>query len=226
MTSLREQARALRRAGLSLQEISERLHHRVPRSTLQGWVRDIPLTLDQQARLRQRIREGGRKGRLRAQMLREERKRQEQEDLRRKAKELIQDAPEQVIALLIALGLYLGEGAKARDSFCLGNSDPRIICLWQECLRRSFEIDQDRWAAQLMLSDGMDEEVVRSFWSEITGIPISRFHRSSFRRGKPRKIRSGYKGVCLVHYFDLKIRRFLDALFDVILEQFGISVGP
>jgi hypothetical protein len=37
-------------------------------------------------------------------MLREERKRQEQEDLRRKAKELIQDAPEQVIALLIALG--------------------------------------------------------------------------------------------------------------------------
>lgn len=225
MDSLRERARELRKAGFSLREISEHLNHQVPRSTIQGWVRDILLTPEQYARLQERIREGGQKGLSRARRLREERRQQELEKLRQRVKELIRDVPEEVIALALALGLYLGEGSKAKDSFCLGNSDPHIIRLWQECLRRFFPIDPNRWAAQLALSEGMDEEALKEFWSRVTGIPIDRFHRTSFRRGKSRKIRSGYRGVCLVHYYDLRARKFLDALLEVIFERFGI-VGP
>ncbi|MEN3039782.1 MAG: hypothetical protein ABDI07_11670, partial [Candidatus Kryptonium sp.] len=128
--------------------------------------------------------------------------------------------------VLFILGLYLGEGSKQKDTFCFGNSDPSLIRVWQSCLRRVFIIDEAKWAAQLSLSEGMDERYLKEFWSELTGIPLHRFHKTSWRKGKPRKIREGYRGVCLLHYYDLKIRRFLDVLWEVLIERLSVNVGP
>lgn len=208
---LREEARRLRREGWSLNEISAKLGP--PKNTLTLWVRGIELTPEQRARLQQKeVEILGRNRALAAAVNRDAR-------LAR-----IEAAQKQAQALLDGLSdvhrtnhiaaamLYLGEGAKGESAFGFSNSNPQIIRYWMYLLRASFTIDESKFRIQIMCRADQDEPELRAYWTAITGIThYIKSHVDVRTEGQATR-RTNYKGVCLVHYYDLAIRRYLDAL--------------
>jgi hypothetical protein len=190
----------------------------LPENTLQGWVRDIVLTPGQEERIRQKVVESAARGRIKAAKKNREAKK---ERLREAQEEALPVAQRLVVGKhalhLMAAALYIGEGAKAEGAFTFGNSDPLVIKTWMSLLRTGFEIDETKFACQLAISEGMDEEALKRFWSEVTEVPLARFYASSIRKPSG-KVKPDYRGVCIVHYFSLAIRRYLDALGQGVME--------
>lgn len=217
---IRERARKLRQAGLTYTEITAELGGDVPQPTLQGWVKDIELTTEQRLRIKQKEVEGARKaqpfGALWNRLQKQKRLQEAKDQASPHAKRLAQDRE----ALhLMAAALYIGEGGKRDDHLAFSNSDPVVIRAWMELLRRNFEINESKFACQLMLSPDMPEHQLKEFWSEITKVPLERFHKSSIKRKAGTIQRKGYKGVCLVRYYSADIRRYLDALAQGVITE-------
>jgi hypothetical protein len=217
---IRERARELRRAGFTYPEIIAELGGDVPQPTVQGWVRDIELTTEQKARIKQLELEGAR----RAQPLGAEWNRKRRQASLERAQTLAKPIAKRLSAdrealQLMAASLYVGEGGKRTDHVAFSNSDPRVIQTWMTLLRRNFEIDEGKFACQLMLSIGMPEQDLITFWSTLTGIPVSRFHKSSIKQTPASVQRPGYRGVCMVRYYSADVRRFLDALAQGVMDE-------
>ncbi len=222
---LREQARELRRRGFTYSEISKTLGVDIPKSTLSHWVSNVLLTPEQQQRITEKDREAATRGRVGgawggAAGFNREMKRRRIEAAKAQAAPIIERlAGNKEALLLMASALYMGEGTKADDQFSIANSDPRIIQAWLAILRSWFDIDERKFRCQLMLTEGMNENALKIYWSEITGIPVSQFTKGSTKKDSGGRKREGYKGVCLVHYFSLEARRFLDAVGQGVIDE-------
>jgi len=120
-TAERAEARRLRQAeGLSVREITRRL--RVSKSSVSLWVRDLPLTAEQRARLEAENALHGRQLRGAAENARKSRlaRIRWQDEGRDRARN---GDP------LFAAGcmLYWGEGRKTRNAAQITNSDPEVL---------------------------------------------------------------------------------------------------
>jgi len=222
---LRERARELRRQGLTYTEICESLGVEIPKSTLNHWVSDVLLTPEQRERITEKDREAATRGRSGGLWgggagFNKEMKRRRIEAAREQAQPIIERLADNKDALmLMASALYMGEGAKTDGQFSFGNSDPRIIQAWVSLLRQLFEIDESKLRCQLAISEGMDEEGLTQYWSEVTGIPTSQFIKGSVKKDSGGKKREGYKGVCIVHYFSIEVSRVLDVLGQGVIDD-------
>lgn len=217
---LRERARELRRAGLTYSEICEPLGIEIPKSTINNWVKDIELTPEQQERIEQKERDSILRGQpLGAEWNREQKRRRLREISDKAAPIAERLAQNKEALMLMASALYMGEGAKAPTAFSFGNSDPRIIQTWLALLRQTFDVDESKFRCQLAISEGMDEAGLREYWSEITNIPATQFIRSSVKADSGGRKRDGYKGVCIVTYHSLEVRRILDAIGQGVIDD-------
>lgn len=215
---LREQARQLRREGCSLNEIAARLGP--PKNTLTLWVRDIVLTPEQRGRLHEKeVVENGRNRALASEAHR--RARLARIDTARLQAEALLDGLDDLHRAkhIAAAMLYLGEGAKREGACAFGNSNPRVICYWLHLLRTSFSIDESKLCIQLSIRYDQDEQALLEFWQGVTMIERSiKGHVDRRTEGKPTK-RTQYKGVCTIHYFDISLRRYLDALAQGLMAR-------
>ncbi len=210
---IRERARELRRAGFTYPEIIAELGGDIPQPTLQGWVKDVQLTTEQKARIKQLELEGSERGRPFGAFWNRKQKQIRLQEARDRAEPHAKRLSVDREALhLMAASLYIGEGAKRDDHLAFSNSDPQVIKTWMALLWRNFEIDESKFACQLMLSVGMPEQELKEFWSDVTGVPLKRFHKSSIKKNPGTIRREDYKGVCMVRYYSADIRRYLDAL--------------
>lgn len=215
---LREQARKLRQIGLSYSEIRESLGLEIPKSTLSNWVADVWLEVEQHQRLAQKEKEGAKRGQTGglwggAAGWNKEQKRRRLESIRLQAEPIVEKlAASHEPLMLMASALYMGEGAKGTKYFSFGNSDPKIIQLWLAILRKTFTIDESRFRCQLALTEGMDENVLKIYWAEITHISLHQFIKTSFRKNSGGRKREGYRGVCIVYYHSMEVRRVLEAI--------------
>jgi hypothetical protein len=217
---IRERARELRRAGLTYPEIIAELGGQVAQGTLSSWVSDIELTTEQKARIKQKELEGSAKGRPFAILWNRSQKQNRLQNAKDQALPIAKKLAEDRHALqLMAAALYVGEGAKGESAFSFGNSDPQVIRTWMALLRRNFEIDESKFRCQLTISVGMDEVGLKQYWSDITGIPLKQFIRGTIDKRDRKKQREGYKGVCVVHYYSLELRRYLDALAQGVIDE-------
>jgi hypothetical protein len=121
--------------------------------------------------------------------------------------------------MLMASALYMGEGAKGEGAFSFANSDPRIIQTWVTLLRRSFKIDELKFRCQLAITDGMNIEGLSRYWSEITGMPLNQFLKPTIKKEGGSRKRDGYKGVCMVYYHSLEVKRWLDAIGQGVIDE-------
>lgn len=208
---IREEARRLRREGWSLGEIAKRLGP--PKNTLTLWLRGIELSPEQRKQLY--LREAEANGRNRALA----------SDAHRKGRlKRIQQQQERAEAFLSGLEnmhqinhiaaamLYLGEGAKGEGVFSFGNSNPQVISYWLYLLRTSFAICESKFCLHIQHRYDQNGEELVKYWQELTD--IQRFMKCNIDKrteGKPTK-RQQYKGVCTVIYYDISLRRYLDAL--------------
>lgn len=216
---IRERARELRRAGFTFSEIIAELGA-IPRATLSYWVSDVKLTIEQQARIKQKELEGSAKGRTLAILTKRSQKQKSLERANRKALPIAKRLALDRDALhLMAASLYVGEGAKRDDHLAFANSDPLVIKTWVTLLRNNFEIDERKFACQLMLSVGMPEQDLMQFWSNLTAIPLKRFHKSSIKPNPGKIRRENYKGVCMVRYYSAEMRRYLEALVRGVMRE-------
>ena len=159
-----QQARQLRRTGLPLTEIATRLG--VSKSSVSLWVRDVEFTT-----LPRPVR-----GRRRAPNALQRRKQAEIDRLLIEGQLRIGRLSEREF-LVAGVALYAGEGSKRDGAVKFANSDPRMIAFYCVWLRRFFQIDEMRLRLRLYLHEGLDLDASLAFWSGLTGIPPSQFHK-------------------------------------------------
>ena len=166
-TAERDEARRLRRdEGLSIREITRRLG--VSKSSVSLWVRDVPLTTEQCARLRaQNPRYGAQNlgaatNAARARLART----WWHEDGRAMA---------QSCGPGFAAGcmLYWAEGSKTRNVAQLSNSDPEVVRFFVNFLRRYFEVRDERFrvTCNLFADHIAEQEQIERFWLSVLSLP-------------------------------------------------------
>ena len=203
---LRETAVAMRAEGRSYREIREVVA--VSKSTLSLWLRDVPLTDEQQHALAVR---GPTAARARAETNRRvaaRRRAQVQAEARAQITELSES--ELFVAGVVA---YWAEGAKNKpwrhgQGVVFVNSDPGLIILFMRWLELVGVI-ADRLCFRVMIHESADPAGALRYWSEVVGAPVDAFGSTTLKSHNPRTVRHNvgddYHG-CLVIY----VRRSAD----------------
>jgi hypothetical protein len=176
-TALRAQARQLREQGRSVPEIATALS--VARSTAWMWVRDLPAPP---------------RGDLTARRHREWLRSQRRDSRRRRYRALFEayqsvgDLTAREL-LLVGAVAYWAEGAKSkpwcqRDRLNFVNSDPDMIRLFLRWLEPML-VDRADVRVSLQIHQSADVGAAERFWSDVVGIPVARFNKTSLKRHNP-----------------------------------------
>ncbi len=226
--SFKAEAIQLRRKGYSLDELSGRLQ--MPKTTVQGWVKSIPLPLLAQRRIRSRIRAAGRIGRPLAIIANRRKIEAWKQGIREKSQLTVNSANlTPSIGKLLCAVLYICEGAKYPSTRALrfGNSDPRMIRAFIQLLRHYFAIDERKLRGEVGHRYDQSQESLIHFWSKVTEIPENQFYRrKADPRTKDKKTkRRDYKGVCVVQYFDTTLQFTLQSMGEILMEENGGAGG-
>ena len=201
----RERARELRAQSWTLQEICAELG--VSKSSVSVWVRDVEFV----PRPRSTARRRGPNALQR-------RKQEEIDALLDEGRRRIGTLSERDL-LIAGAALRAGEGAKTDGSVVFANSDPRMVCLFCEWLRRFFEIDEARMRVRLYLHEGLDLTAATSFWSSLTGVPQSQFIQPYRAVPDPSIRRSKHPMGCpSVRYSCSRTHRAVMGLVGALLE--------
>ena len=186
-----ELGRDLRRLGLSYGEIMDLIP--VKKSTLATWCREVKLTDEQYAEIRERT-YGSRLGipvdtnwKRREEILRI------REDARSQVPDLMKD-PLWVAGTI----LYWAEGAKTRNHLRLNNTDPSALRLFLMWIRAFVDPDA-QFSIQLHLHEGNDEAAARAHWVAETGLTEANFHQTFIKpAGTGHRKNHLAHGICTV----------------------------
>lgn len=197
----RLRARELRKAGVSVKSIAKQL--RVAKSTASLWVRDIILSIEQLEQLRLQRIKGGERGRFLGTL------KQKNDRLRRikigeeKGNKLVGEVNKREL-LLIGAALYWAEGTKKKREVAFCNSDPYLINVMIQWLQTCFNITKDRFYCTVGINEihRHREVLVKEFWSDMTGISMSQFRKTSFKKVKNSKLYDNFND----HYGTLTVK--------------------
>ncbi len=171
------EATRMRLQGKSYSEIKSVL--KVSKSTLSLWLQNLPLSSERIRELRdlnprriERFRETMRRKR-------EARMEVAYNNMTRRIGRLT--SRDLFIAGLI---LYWGEGGKTKPAeVSLSNTDPVMICFFLKWLK-VLDANNESLRIRLHLYSDMDIEEEMRFWSETTGVPLSRFRKPYIKTSK------------------------------------------
>jgi hypothetical protein len=113
---------------------------------------------------------------------------------------------------LFIAGLYWAEGSKhARvGGLKFANTDPRLCKIFITLLRRCYPLDEIKFKIRLHLHYYHRIRESKKFWSELLGVPLSRFGKIYIKkRSKTKKFRKNFMGICFIYYGNGAIRREL-----------------
>ena len=202
---IKEKAVQLRRKGFSLNEVVRALM--ISKSTASYWLEDIELGSRAIKRLEKRKIIGQYKT---VQIKKIKRvklfKRLGTEAV--KKIELINF--DKKIYQLLASVLFWCEGTKgrlARVGFT--NSDPKMVEFFFKCLRKGFEIKEEKFRIVVHLHSYHNEKTQIEFWSRVTGVPKSNFTKSFKKKNSGKRIRKDYQGCVSLRYYDARLAKKL-----------------
>lgn len=200
----KEKAITLRKKGYSYSQIKDEIG--VSKSTLSGWLRDMPLSESRLRALRDH-------SQIRIEKTRETKRKKKEARRKQVYEKVARDIKRSKNPNFIAgFYLYWGEGTKTAEyTVSLTNSDPsmvRCFVLWLRLLgvkRKNMKIKLHIYADQ-------DESALKKFWSKSTGIPILNFYKSY--RKDSRSDRKTYKGMfpygtCVVFYHNRDVYEYV-----------------
>ncbi len=177
----REQAIELRKAGNSYKEIREKL--KIPNGTLSSWFsgedwsKEIREKLTTAAQIESTIRI------VELDKVRGENLKRVYEEAREEALHELETLKYNPL-FIAGVMLYWGEGDKlTRGQVKLSNSDPELIRLYTEFLRKVCRIPEAKIKASLLIYPDIEEQSNLRFWSFAAGIPASRFSKSVLIQG-------------------------------------------
>jgi hypothetical protein len=185
------------------------------KSTVYGWVQDIPLP----ATRSERQRDGQRRGTAAMQAKAAARRREAYDEAYADAERLLADSRIRDFVVL-----YLAEGyRKNRNKVSFSNSSPRMILFAHGCMKRL--ATRDGWSYSFQFHADQDPDELRRFWAALLGVepnrikPISKTNSGHL---KGRLFTCEY-GVFQLSVNDTRFRAQLQALMDAVQEQWGHS---
>ena len=228
-TALIHEVRRLRMLGKTYGEINTQLHQKIPKSTLAEWCKSVSLPQAYAERIAKLNIVNLHKGRLIGQEINKI-KREEFLTAIKQVNTPIATSIHKIDVAKIALAmLCLGEASKytkTRKAFTLGSSDPRIIVIFLELLKRYYPFSPEKVRCTVQCRADQDIERLESFWRKITKVPRHLFYKARIdprTKGIATK-KENYKGVLRVDYMDTKVQLELEALADLVYNQ--LKLGP
>lgn len=213
--AVREEARHLRREGLSVRDIALTL--KVSRSSVSLWVRDIELTNEQKEALKARQsrwaaqNNGAQKNRKQGL----ERRRTFQEAGRLKAREM---HPLHLAGCM----LYWAEGGKIRNRLYFANSDPNMHLLFMRFLREEMGIEDSEITINIHCHTSEPEAIrlLEDYWVNLLGLSRSNLRKTYTKKGSEIKRSILEHGVCGVGIHRTEI---VQHIFGAIQEYAGFE---
>tara|TARA_Y100000310_G_scaffold345866_1_gene471959 strand:- start:45588 stop:46262 length:675 start_codon:yes stop_codon:yes gene_type:complete len=183
----REKARALRRDGRSIGEISEKVG--VSKSTASYWCRDIPLSEAQIEKLSNQQKKASVQALLRsAEKRRADRLKQVQHYAKCGQDDV--GAITKRDLFITGLALYWGEGyKKGNDEFGFTNSEPKVIKLIIKWLTEIYGVKSENLIFRVSINQDHKTRIrdVEQRWSEIVSTPLEQFTKPSFIKARSKK---------------------------------------
>ncbi|HAT74253.1 MAG: hypothetical protein US30_C0012G0050 [Candidatus Moranbacteria bacterium GW2011_GWF2_36_839] len=209
----------LRNNGNTYGEIISKLNVKIPKSTLSVWFSNIELSKEAKKRRDDIIKTKTKISHINAIRVIKEKREIYLEEVAGRVVHLKNLKNNKDIAKIILAILYLGEGGKTRkSSIMLGNSDPKVIKLFLDLLRKCYEIDEKKFRCTLQCRADQDIFKLEKFWSEVTSISSNQFYKARIDArtiGKKSK-KPEYKGVCRIDYFSADIYNEIKKIIELI----------
>jgi transcriptional regulator with XRE-family HTH domain len=206
----RLQTEAMRREqGLSYKEIEALTG--VNRSTLSGWLKDIRLAPEQEARLQERLRANRSAFAARALPINRERHERVRKEAYASGAQVALDLDtERAVDELALAMLYAGEGAKRSGVVQIANMNPDVLRYFLWALRFLYNIDEHRLSFRLNIVAAArpNESAHKLWWCEQLGCQPDQFSKSQFdSRSPPAVITDDYHGVCTVTHSSTRLQQ-------------------
>lgn len=119
-------------------------------------------------------------------------------------------SPSENILKTAGLMLYWGEGAKVNaHGVNFANSDPLMIRIFVKFLRTIYRVNEKRLRCMIYCYSNQNTDKLTMFWTSITQIPKSRFHRPYIRENGGNKHNKMKYGVLHVNYSDTRLLQLI-----------------
>ncbi len=190
----KQKATAMRRKGMSYSQIKEKI--KVSKSTLSGWLSDMPLS-------EKRIRELRADSPIRIERYRNTMRAKKEVRLNEVYKKVSHDIGglSKRDLFLAGLFLYWGEGTKAQNSLvAITNTNPSLIKFFIKWLKL-FGVENKDLKVKLHLYSDMNIKESLDFWSKELKIPLGQFYKPYIKKTDSKLItyKNGFgKGTCSV----------------------------
>jgi DNA-binding transcriptional ArsR family regulator len=178
----REESIKLRKQGLSYNEISRKIN--VPKSTLSGWLKDLPLSKIAKNKNIKKAKLVSAKN-----IVNMNRKRAVEYKI--KVEAILSTYSKSLPAVKkdelfwLGLALFLAEGGKREKwSMRFVNSDPLLISIMMRFFRQICEVEDDHFRFRIHLHKNTNPDESLKFWSRVASISEKQFYRHYF--GVPR----------------------------------------
>lgn len=184
---LRIEARRLRSQGESVKSIAVKLG--ISKSSASIWVRDIILTIEQLEVLKNIEILGKERGRLKSALLQKERRQEKLDQEIQKGIKTFANLTYKEI-LFIGIALYWAEGSKKSREVEFCNSDPNMIKFWVNWLKVILNVSTDELRCRVGINEihSKRDTLVKDYWSQVTGVPLSQFTKTNFKQSINKKV--------------------------------------
>lgn len=194
--ALKQKAIRLRLEGRSYTHILKKLGLK-SKGTLSVWFRGLKLPAETKRLLRDNNERASERGFFRFNADRTYRIAAENDEAQRGGKSAVGKLSDREL-LLVGAALYWGEGTKrqrkgANPIVGFSNSDPEMIRVFLQFVRRILRTPEERIRAGIHLYDEQKIAATRKYWAAVTGLPEERFYISRLvsraslgKRGKDR----------------------------------------
>lgn len=217
----KERVLELRKSGNTYSEIINLLGKNIPKSTLSGWCKNIPLSSESKLRIKNKILSNASKARILALRTNRIKRKNYLESVEKRVSYLKDSLKNKNIAKISLAMLYLGEGSKCtQGSLMFGNSDPKIIKLFLKLLRYCYVIDENKFRCTLQCRADQNIKNLENFWSNMSKISLNKFYAAKIDSrtiGKKTK-KNDYKGVCRIDYFSADIYNELTKIIELLTK--------
>ncbi len=200
--STKEKAIKLRKDGKTYSEILKEIP--VAKSTLSEWFKEVKLSKPQIQKLTEKkliaVRKGGEAKRqqriLRSQLIRED----ALKDIKHISKREL---------WLIGITMYWAEGSKEKEyhpgsGIKFGNSDPRMVVVFLKWLNDICKVSNDKIEIEIYIHENSKNsiEVVKKYWSKITGFSINRLNKIYYKKNK---IKTNRRNIGNLYYGGIRV---------------------
>ncbi len=170
----RDQARALRKTGMSLNDITKKLN--VSKASVSVWVRDIVLSNKQKELLTAR---GFSVSAI------EKRRINRIANTQSRHRAVIDEAKKAIPTLsqhellLVGAALYWGEGSKkSKGAAGLSNSDPEVIAIMMRFFSEICDVKPEKFRGHVHTFSHLNAEKAEQYWSKVSGISVQQFYKT------------------------------------------------